>query len=119
MSRSTIVALAVWATVMLACLTLAYCQWQRAGTAATEAKLNRSQGGAAIESGRDAVTVIGGRSDQDAAADAATKENEDEIRKAEGAAAPVATPVRDSGLRGLCRRAAHRGDPRCVQFANP
>lgn len=117
MSRGTIGALALWAIVVLACAALAFCQMDRARTASAEGKLNRNQTGAAIESGADAVNVIGNRAQADAAVDAATKENNNEIRQAEGAAAPVAPAVRDAGLASLCRRAAYRLDPKCVQQA--
>jgi hypothetical protein len=94
-------------------------QCQSASTARDQAKLNKGQAGAAIESGGDAVNTVGNRATSDAQGDALTRENDDAIRNAEGAGAPVADGVRDAGLAGLCRRAAYRGDPRCVQHADP
>ncbi|PXA90331.1 hypothetical protein DMC47_27635 [Nostoc sp. 3335mG] len=92
---------------------------QSARTARTEAKLNKGQADAAVRSGRDAVDTVGNRAAADTLGDALTRENDDAIRNAEGADAPVADGVRDAGLAGLCRRAAYRGDPRCVQHAYP
>jgi hypothetical protein len=91
---------------------------QAARTAGTEAKLATGQAGAAIQSGHDATTTIGNRMETDAATDTVTRENNDAIRNAEGASAPVAAPVRDAGLASLCRRAAYRSDPKCVQYAH-
>lgn len=119
MSRRALIGIFVWAGVVLATLALLFWQWQHGRSAEAEARLNRNQRGAAIESGADAVTVIGNRMEIDAAGDATTRENDDAIRKADGAAAPVAAPVRNAGLASLCRRAAYRGDPKCVQQARP
>ena len=88
-------------------------------TAKASASLATGQAGAAIESGHDAADTIGNRMANDADTDAITRENDDAIRNAEGAAAPVAAPVRDAGLASLCRRAAYRGKPKCVQYADP
>lgn len=92
---------------------------QEARTAGTVAKVAKGQAGAAIQSGADAANTIGNRMAADAATDQLTRENEDAIRNAEGAAAPVAAPARDAGLASLCRRAAYRGKPECVQHAAP
>lgn len=86
-------------------------------SAKTEAKLATGQAGAAIKSGGDAVQTIGNQMTAETASDAITKENTDAIRSAPGANAPVTPTARDAGLRALCRRAAYRGDPKCVQFA--
>ncbi len=88
---------------------------QNATTAKTEAKLGEAQTGAAIASGADAANTVGDTSARAAETDRTTMENADEIRKAPGAAAPVADGVHDAGLRALCKRAAYRGRPECLQ----
>lgn len=90
-----------------------------ARTAKATASLATGQAGAAIESGHEAADTIGNRMANDADTDAITRENDDAIRNAEGANAPVAAPVRAAGLASLCRRAAYRGNPKCVQHADP
>lgn len=97
----------------------AWHQWTVARNAKTEATLGKNQAGAATASGADAANTVGNRMDADAAEDTLTRSNDDDIRKADGASAPVAAPVRDAGLRSLCRRAAYRGDPKCVLYADP
>jgi hypothetical protein len=88
-----------------------------AWTAKTETRLATGQAGAAMASGADAASTVGEVAAKQAEADALTQENADAIRNAKGADSPVAAPVHDAGLRGLCRRPAYRGDPNCVQFA--
>jgi len=88
-------------------------------TATTTAKLAIGQAGAAIASGHAAADTVGNRMAGDALADAITRENEDAIHHAHGADAPVDPDAAAAGLRGLCRRAAYRRDPQCMQHADP
>lgn len=113
--RVVLILLAVAAVAVV--LTLRSCNEAR--TAKTTEKVATGQAGAATASGKDAVETVGNRADSDAAADTVTRENANAIDKAEGASAPVAPAARDAGLRSLCRRASYRGNPKCVQFANP
>jgi len=85
--------------------------------AGTKAKLATGQAGAAANSARDTVQTIGNQAAAEDQADAITKENDRAIRSAPGANAPVDPAARDAGLRALCRRAAYRGDAKCLQFA--
>jgi hypothetical protein len=88
-------------------------------TAKTEARLATGQAGAALASGQDSANTIGNRMDADAAEDTITRENDDAIRNAHGASAPVDPALRDAGLAGLCRRAAYHNNPKCLQHADP
>lgn len=83
------------------------------------ARLQGNRADAALESGRDAVGTVGNQAAAERAADDLTRSNADEIRNAEGANAPVADPVDASGRASLCRRAAYRERPECVQLAAP
>ena len=86
-------------------------------TARVEAKVESGRADAATASGRDAVGAVSGQAQSEIEADKLTRENEDEIRNADGADAPVADGVNSAGIRSLCKRAAYRGRPECVQFA--
>lgn len=110
-------AIAALAIVALLAGLFALNRCQAARTARTEAKLATGQADAAQKSGTDAVETTGNVMGNEAASDAVTKENDDAIRNAQGASAPVAAPVRDAGLASLCRRASYRRDPKCVQHA--
>jgi len=81
-----------------------------------EAKLGKNQVEAATQSGSDAVNTVGAQGANEDAIDALTRRNDDAIRNAEGAGAPVAGGVNDAGLRALCQRAAYRERPQCLQF---
>lgn len=84
-----------------------------------EARLGRNTTEAAQQSGKDAVNTVGTAGEREAATNDLSRTNEKDIRDAEGSTAPVATPVRDAGLRSLCKRRAYSGRPECVQFADP
>ena len=84
-----------------------------------EARLGKNQAESATASGRDAANTVGTAGARDAGIDATTRENERNIRNAQGADAPVAAPVRDAGLVSLCRRASHLHDPKCLLLAHP
>lgn len=86
-----------------------------AATARTEARLQTNQTSAAIASGADAANTVGDVGARAADTDRTTMENADEIRSAPGADAPVDRGVHDAGLRSLCKRAAYRGRPECLQ----
>lgn len=105
----------VFVALIFGFFTLRSCEAER--TAKTQAKVSAGQAGAALQSGQDATNVVGNRMDADASEDQMTRTNGDEIRKADGASAPVAAPVRDAGLTALCRRAAYRDTPRCKGMA--
>jgi hypothetical protein len=91
--------------------------WGATSTAKTEARLSKGQTGAALASGADAVEALGKSAAAEARIDTTTKENERAIRQAPGAAVPVDPDLHDLGLRSLCKRAAYRGRPECLQFA--
>jgi hypothetical protein len=88
---------------------------QMASTAKTEAKLSQNQTGAALASGKDAVETIGETAAGASATDTITRENDRAIRNAPGAAAPVDPAAHAAGIASLCRRAANRGKPECLQ----
>ena len=117
LARSITIAVAAASMILLALF--GWHQWQATRTAKAEARLATGQAGAALASGQDAANSIGNRMDADAAIDALTRENDHAIRTAPGADAPVDPALRDAALRGLCRRAAYRHDPKCLQHADP
>jgi type II secretory pathway component PulM len=91
--------------------------WSARATAKAEARLSKNQTEAALESGADAVGTVGAVGATEVQIDVITRENERAIREAPGADAPVDPALRTAGLQALCRRAAYRGRPECLQFA--
>lgn len=116
-TAARIIAAALVITLIAGIFAVRSCQSAR--TAQTREKLATGQAGAAIESGADSVNTIGNRMDADAATDTLTRTNDDAIRNAQGADAPVDPALRDAGLASLCRRAAYRGQPKCLQYTDP
>jgi hypothetical protein len=106
-----------WAVIGLVAM-LAMWLGYRAITAdaRTEARLSRNQAEAARQSGADAVNTVGEAGEREAAGDALTRENNQEIRNAPGADAPVSAEAGAAGLAALCRRRAYRDEPRCVRL---
>ena len=86
-------------------------------TAKVEAKLGKEQTDAALQSGADAVDTVAGVNASDADTDAITRSNDRDIRTAPGADAPVDPAVAAAGRRSLCKRAANRDKPECLQLA--
>lgn len=119
LARNGVRILAVLVVLALLAAIVAQRSCSAARTAKVTAKLATSQAGAAIASGHDAADTIGNRMADDAAEDAITRENHDAIHNAHGADAPVDPDATAAGLRSLCRRAAYRRDPQCVQHADP
>jgi len=116
--RLLVAGLAAAALLLLLAL-FGWHQWRTARAAKLETRVAAGQAAAALASGQDAGNTIGNRMDADAATDTITRENDHAIRTAPGADAPVDPAVRDAGLAGLCRRAAYRRDPKCLQHIDP
>jgi hypothetical protein len=89
-------------------------RWQQS---AGKARVAEAEAGAARGNARDAVATIGTAAAREGESETLTRENDDAIRSAPGGDAPVAAGVHDAGLDSLCRRAAYRDDPECVQRA--
>jgi uncharacterized protein HemX len=111
-----IIAILILAAFVIGLAWFGLTQWRHARTAATESRLQQNQGTAAVESAKDAIATQGAAAARETASEALTAANEKEIRNAKGSDAAVDPAVRDAGLAGLCRRAAYRGDKRCLRF---
>ncbi len=83
---------------------------------AAQARVERSQGEAASESTRDAIGTVTAAGERETASEDLTRDNEREIRNAEGAGERVGTGVNAAGLQALCRREAYRNTERCKIF---
>lgn len=110
---------AVAALLLIVLALFGWHEWQVSRAAKTEAKLATGQAGAALASGQDSANTIGNRMEADAGEDTITRENDHAIHIAPGADTPVNPALRDAALHGLCRRAAYRHDPKCLQHPDP
>lgn len=82
-------------------------------SAAAQAKVERSQAEAASSSAKDASEVQAQINRNEVASDALGRENEKDIRNAEGSNAVVAAGAHNAGLLALCRRTVNRDSERC------
>ena len=80
---------------------------------AARARLGEESARAASRNGEDAVATVGTAARREQQSDALTRDNEKEIRNAQGADVRLDPAVRDAGLGGLCRRPAYRDSERC------
>lgn len=86
-------------------------------TAKTKARLSENQTEAAIASGTDAVETLGQQGNREDAVDTITRDNDNAIRKAPGADAPVNSDLDSLARERLCRRTVYRVRPECLQYA--
>lgn len=85
-------------------------------SAATQARVEVGQKGAALDSAKDAIDVTARSGERETASEAMTADNARDIRGAEGARERVQAPVDAAGRRALCRRKAYENDPKCAVF---
>jgi hypothetical protein len=111
------IAAAIGAVLVVALAWFVLASWQASRTASAEAKVGAALGEARGKSAGEAVDIVAAGAGRDAAIDAQTLETDDAIKTAPGAGQAVDPGVHGAGLDGLCRRAAYRGRPECVQRA--
>lgn len=111
---STVLMCVVAAALIFGFLWLQGCQQAR--QKAAEARVERSQAGAAQDSAKDAVATVRASGEAERRSEELTRTNEQEIRNAKGADAVVDPAVRDAGFASLCRRSAYSDSERCRVF---
>lgn len=89
--------------------------WTRATTAETKARIEARKSDNALQSGADAANTVGTRAQIDVNIDATSRRNSDEIYSIPGAQAPVSVDVNRASIVRMCRYAANRNNPNCVQ----
>jgi len=104
------IAFAIFA-VLLALAGPAACR--KLNNAEARARLGEESARAASRNGEDAVATVGAAAHREQQSDALTRDNEKEIRDAQGADDRLDPAVRDAGLGSLCRRPAYRDLERC------
>lgn len=107
------IAAAIMAVVFVAVLAFAVSQCSQRRDQAAQSRVDKGQAAAASESARDSISTISNVSENEAASEDLGRQNEKDIRNAEGASDPVNPAAHNAGLRALCRRKAYSNDPRC------
>lgn len=80
---------------------------------AAQTRVERSQAEAASNSAADAIGTVAASGGRETASENLTRENEANIRAANGASDAVNPAARDAGIAALCKRQAYRDDPKC------
>jgi hypothetical protein len=83
---------------------------------AAQTRMDREMGDAASNISADAIGTVARSGEAAAASEELTRENEKEIRNAQGADERVGAGVNAAGLRSLCKRDAYRDSERCRVF---
>ena len=108
-----VIAMIVAAIVAVLVIWAAFHFWEKSRSAASQARVERSQAQAASDSSKDAIGTVAASGARETASEDLTRSNEQTIRNAPGAG-DVVNPAADAaGRAALCRRDAYRNDPRC------
>lgn len=81
-----------------------------------QSRTDAAQAEAASNSAADAINTVSEAGKRETASEDLTRENERDIRAAEGAGDRVNSASDLAGRRALCRRAAYENDPKCKVF---
>lgn len=112
-----LVVIVVGAIVLILAVSLTVRSCDKRRSQAAQARVERSQAEAASNSAADAIATVTRSGEASAASEELSRQNERDIRAAEGADARVGAGVNAAGLKALCKRAAYRDDPRCKGVA--
>jgi len=91
----------------------------REATARQEGRIAAEQADAATDKGRQSIEEAGKAARDNTATQDLRRTNEQDIRAAEGAGDGVNPGAAGAGRRSLCKYAAYRDRPECVQLARP
>jgi ABC-type protease/lipase transport system fused ATPase/permease subunit len=108
-----VIAYIVGALVLIGVIAFTVRSCDKHRSEATQSRVEHAQGEAQSNSAADAIGTVARSGESEAASEALTRSNEQQIRAAQGANDKVNPAVRDAGIAALCRREAYRNDPRC------
>lgn len=111
-----IIILVVGAVLALAVITFGVTQCDKRRNEAAQSRVERSQGEAASNSAADAIGTVTRRGAEETASEDLTRQNERDIRAAEGSSERVKMPAHTAGLAALCKRQAYKDTERCKIF---
>lgn len=107
------IALAVMAGLFVLLLIFAVSQCDKRRSQGAQAKVDHSQGQAAQTSATDAINTVTTVGENASASEDLSRQNERDIRAAEGASVKVGSGVNAAGRSALCKRKAYASDPKC------
>jgi hypothetical protein len=108
-----VIAIAVGVLILVIAVSVALSQCSKRRSQAAQSRVEHSQADAASNSAADAINTVTSAGGREAASESLGRDNERDIRAAEGAGDKVKPAVGAAGRVALCRRAAYREDPEC------
>jgi len=108
-----LVAMIAGGIFLLALISFGLYQCDKRRDERAQSRVDAAQSEAASNSAADAIGTVSKAGEREAGSEALTRENEREIRAAEGANQRIGPGVDYAGRAALCRREAYRNDPKC------
>lgn len=106
-------AMVIAAIIVVALLLYIPSCMQKRRSEAAQARVGNAQAQAGQESAKASSETQAQVNRNEVASETLGRDNEKEIRNAQGSDAPVAAPARDAGLASLCRRKSYSNSERC------
>lgn len=113
---ASLVAKVVAGIVLFAIIAFGLYQCDQRRNERAQGKVDSAQSEAATNSASDAINTVSEAGKREAGSEDLTRQNERDIRAAEGAGDRVNSGVNAAGLQALCRRDAYRNTERCKIF---
>jgi FtsZ-interacting cell division protein ZipA len=108
-----VIAIIVGAVLLLGIIAFGVHSCDQRRSKAAQTRLQSAQGEAQSNSAADAIGTVERSSEAAEASENLSRNNERDIRSAQGASDKVNPAVRDAGIAALCKRQAYENDPRC------
>lgn len=113
---SRVIGLIVGGIVLFLLVSFALYQCQQRRSERAQSRVDNAQSEAASNSAADAINTVSEAGRRETASEDLTRDNEREIRGAEGAGERVKPGVNTAGLAALCKRQAYKDTERCKMF---
>lgn len=108
-----VIAYILGALLIVGLITFGVTQCDKRRNQAAQGRVDNAQAGAQSNSAADAIGTVQGAGQRETGSESLTRENEKEIKAAEGANQRIGPGVDYAGRAALCRRAAYANDPKC------
>lgn len=113
---SRVIGMVAGGLFLLAVVSFGLYQCDKRRSERAQSRVDAAQSEAATNSAADAIGTVARSGEAEAASESLTRDNERDIRAAEGAGDRVNMDVHSTGLAALCRRDAYRNTERCKIF---
>lgn len=113
---SRVIGMVAGGLFLLAVISFGLYQCDKRRSERAQARVDAAQSEAATNSAADAIGTVTRRGTEETASESLTRDNERDIRSAEGAGERVNMGAHTAGLAALCKRQAYKDTERCKIF---